>query len=89
MTCVIVLQFGEKDRPRLDCNETFTLSLGFFRDFLLCFALTRNSQRVFNTDVPSTAITCINGIRVISISWVILGHTFLIFILSSFAGTVL
>ena len=63
-------------------NGTIILSLGFFRDFFLCFSLTRNSQKVFDTDVPGTAITCINGIRVISISWVVLGHMFLLFLYS-------
>ncbi|CAB4021608.1 nose resistant to fluoxetine 6-like [Paramuricea clavata] len=64
-------------------NAIFSI-LGIFRDFLLCFSLVRNSRRIFNTNVPATAITCINGIRVISISWVILGHMFLLFIYSPF-----
>ncbi|XP_065182327.1 nose resistant to fluoxetine protein 6-like [Sycon ciliatum] len=45
--------------------------------FLLCFSLLRNARRLLDTNVPKGAITCINGIRVLSITWVILGHTFL------------
>ncbi|XP_028392817.1 nose resistant to fluoxetine protein 6-like isoform X2 [Dendronephthya gigantea] len=51
-------------------------------EVFLCFSLIRNTKKIFNTDVPPSAITSINGIRVISIWWVILGPVFLYFVLS-------
>lgn len=41
---------------------------------LLCFSAWTNGQKLFNTRQPAGTLTCLNGIRVISISWVILGH---------------
>lgn len=55
-------------------------------DFLLCFSLIGNTKKIFATKVPSTAITSINGLRVISMFWVILGHTFLFWMISTTAG---
>ena len=60
--------------------------LGIFRDIFLCFSLVRNSQKIFNTNVPPVAITSINGIRVISITWVILGHLFIAFVMGPYSG---
>ena len=60
--------------------------LAYCCEFFLCFSLLRNTKKIFNTGVPSTAITSVNGIRVISISWVVLGHTFLRFVFSPFTG---
>ena len=62
------------------------LFLAYCCEFFLCFSLLRNTKKIFNTDVPPIAITSVNGIRVISISWVVLGHTFLMFVFSPFIG---
>ena len=75
----------------MDCYFWYTTSLyisflGIWRDIFLCFSLIRNSQKIFNMNVPRVAITSINGIRVISITWVILGHLFLLFLFSAFTG---
>ncbi|CAB4023741.1 nose resistant to fluoxetine 6-like, partial [Paramuricea clavata] len=51
-------------------------------EVFLCFSLLRNTKKIFSTNVPATAITSINGIRVFSIWWVILGHTFLYVLIS-------
>ncbi|XP_028392822.1 nose resistant to fluoxetine protein 6-like [Dendronephthya gigantea] len=56
---------------------------GVFLDFLRCFSLVRNTTKIFSTNVPPKVITSINGLRVISMFWVILGHTFL-FMLTSY-----
>ncbi|XP_057290815.1 O-acyltransferase like protein-like [Hydractinia symbiolongicarpus] len=45
-----------------------------FVKFLLCFSLIKNTKTLFDTTVPPGAITCINGIRTLSITWVIQGH---------------
>ncbi|XP_020624606.1 O-acyltransferase like protein-like isoform X2 [Orbicella faveolata] len=42
----------------------------------LCFSLIQNTSRIMNTNVPANAITAINGMRVLSMWWVILGHTY-------------
>ncbi|XP_038070357.1 nose resistant to fluoxetine protein 6-like isoform X2 [Patiria miniata] len=42
---------------------------------LLCFAVTRNLSKLLDTQQKDTSIGSLNGIRVISMSWVILGHT--------------
>ena len=40
------------------------------------FSLYHNSKKILNTDVPtdSSSLNCINGIKYISISWIVLGH---------------
>lgn len=45
---------------------------------LLCFSLVKNAKAVLCTDVPDRAILSINGIRMISMTWVILGHVYAI-----------
>ena len=41
---------------------------------LLCFSAYTNGKKVWNTKVPKDALTCINGIRVLSMWWILLGH---------------
>ena len=59
-------------------NKTYLLY--FYADvvvrFFLCFSLIQNTSRIMNTNVPANAITAINGMRVLSMWWVILGHTY-------------
>ena len=43
-------------------------------NFLLCFSVIKNTKAVLNTDVPKGSITAINGMRTLSITWVVLGH---------------
>jgi len=45
--------------------------------FFSCFSLIQNTNRIMDTQVPRGAITSINGMRVLSMWWVILGHTHL------------
>eukprot|EP00111_Clytia_hemisphaerica_P000721 TCONS_00002123-protein len=42
--------------------------------FLLCFSLLRNTRAIISTQAPKGAIESINGVRVISMWWIILGH---------------
>ena len=44
--------------------------------FFLCFSLIKNTSRIMDTNVPASAITSINGMRVLSMWWVILGHVY-------------
>eukprot|EP00794_Sanderia_malayensis_P019239 gene19239-21167_t len=47
-----------------------------------CFSLRKNAYAILNTDAPPNAIGSLNGVRTLSMFWVILGHTFF-FALSS------
>jgi len=54
-----------------------TQCIEFMKDFMLSFSLYKTVPTIMATDQPANAITSINGVRVISMFWVILGHTFL------------
>ncbi|KAG1681474.1 Nose resistant to fluoxetine protein 6 [Nymphon striatum] len=43
---------------------------------LLCFSAYTNGEKLLNTGTNEKSIGCIHGIRFISMSWVILGHTY-------------
>ena len=54
--------------------------LGFgekLKKFFQCFSLIKNTNCILDTKVPPGAITSINGLRVLSMWWVILGHVFI------------
>ena len=55
-----------------DNDDHFTGKLG---QFLLCFSLYTNGCKLLNTKQSAETLSCLNGIRVISMMWVILGHT--------------
>ena len=48
----------------------------FVKDLMLSFSLYKTVPAIMATYQPASAITSINGIRVISMFWIILGHTF-------------
>lgn len=50
---------------------------GFLVRFLTCFSVVRNTSKIMDCNVPPSAITSVNGVRVLSMWWVILGHTYL------------
>lgn len=43
---------------------------------LLSFSVYTNARKIFNTSQPAGTLTSINGIRFVSMTWVILGHTY-------------
>ena len=45
---------------------------------LAAFSAWTNTEKLLSTKQPPGSLSCVNGIRVISINWVILGHTLLI-----------
>ena len=53
--------------------------------FLLCFSFIRNTKKLLNTSTAKGPLACLNGLRVISMWWVIQGHTyaFIIYILDN------
>ena len=44
--------------------------------FITAFSIIKNLEMIISTKQPANAITCFSGIRVISMSWIILFHTF-------------
>ena len=52
--------------------------------FLLCFSVITNGEKILNTKQAPGNIAAINGIRTISTTWVILGHT--VSLIGNYAG---
>ncbi|XP_066935837.1 O-acyltransferase like protein-like [Clytia hemisphaerica] len=48
----------------------------FLYDFATSFSLIRNMKAILSTESPKGAITSLNGIRTLSMTWVILGHMY-------------
>ncbi|CAL1275765.1 unnamed protein product [Larinioides sclopetarius] len=44
---------------------------------LLCFSFISNFKKFSNTETSSETLSCLNGIRFLCMSWVVLGHTYL------------
>ena len=57
---------------RMTSNRKQTI-IGIFKSF----SLVLNSRKLFNTSTAEGPLACLNGLRVISMFWVILGHTYL------------
>ena len=53
------------------------ISTGILVRFLTCFSIVRNTSKIMDCNAPPGAITSLNGVRVLSMWWVILGHTYL------------
>ncbi|KAI6653504.1 Nose resistant to fluoxetine protein 6-like [Oopsacas minuta] len=72
-------------------SETYSRSISkqaatIIHRLIVPFSLYTNVKKVFDTNQPPNAIRCLNGIRTISMFWVILGHVYL-FTLSSETNT--
>ncbi|XP_071955720.1 nose resistant to fluoxetine protein 6-like [Antedon mediterranea] len=60
-------------------------SVGLFGNILLCFSLLINGSKILQTKQGEQSLGALNGIRVISLWWVMLGHTY-IFALTLFSN---
>ncbi|XP_045202111.2 nose resistant to fluoxetine protein 6-like [Mercenaria mercenaria] len=49
---------------------------GTLGKLLLSFSVYSNAPKIFNTYQPAGTLTSVNGIRFVSMAWVILGHTY-------------
>lgn len=49
---------------------------GMLSQALLAFSVYTNACKILNTQQGPGSITCLNGVRFLSMSWVLLGHTF-------------
>lgn len=50
--------------------------LGVLSNILVAFSVYTNGVKLLNTSVPAGSLTALNGIRFLSMTWVILGHTY-------------
>ena len=66
-----------KHKPKASQSVAEKRFIEFVKDVILSFSLYKNVPAIMATHQPASAITSINGIRVIGMLWVILGHTFL------------
>ncbi|XP_063954820.1 nose resistant to fluoxetine protein 6-like isoform X1 [Lytechinus pictus] len=67
-------------------EETPTACTRAWQQFLLCFAVNRNLKKLLSSKTGEGGIGCLNGIRVISMTWVILGHVPLFMISAGIVG---
>ncbi|KAL4219113.1 hypothetical protein ACF0H5_021696 [Mactra antiquata] len=69
----------EVSRPELEDkkdDKKYVYKPSIVGKALLSFSIYTNAEKILNTDQPSGTLTSINGIRFISMTWVILGHTY-------------
>ncbi|XP_065676583.1 nose resistant to fluoxetine protein 6 isoform X2 [Hydra vulgaris] len=45
-------------------------------EIVMCFSILKNIPRILSVTMPKNSVRSINGIRVISMSWVVLGHCY-------------
>ncbi|OWF53651.1 nose resistant to fluoxetine protein 6-like [Mizuhopecten yessoensis] len=52
------------------------VELGMMSNILVAFSVYTNGAKLLNTSAPPGSLTALNGIRFLSMTWVILGHTY-------------
>ena len=67
-------------QPAVDSLRGSPTSDNSLTKFLKCFDLQRSFESLTNTTTKPGQILCLNGIRVLSINWVVLGHCYLVFV---------
>ncbi|XP_062571953.1 LOW QUALITY PROTEIN: nose resistant to fluoxetine protein 6-like [Saccostrea cucullata] len=77
------VDLGDIQRPTTEEKKSEPGVLG---KIMLSFSAYTNGKKILNTSQPKGSLTAINGIRFLSMSWVILGHT-LSFILGNTSNT--
>eukprot|EP00057_Strongylocentrotus_purpuratus_P034139 XP_794070.3 PREDICTED: nose resistant to fluoxetine protein 6 [Strongylocentrotus purpuratus] len=76
----------EEDQGARDLEEVPTACTRAWQQFLLCFAVNRNLTKLLSSKTSEGGIGCLNGIRVISMTWVILGHVPLFILMAGVVG---
>ncbi|PVD22480.1 hypothetical protein C0Q70_18294 [Pomacea canaliculata] len=57
--------------------KVFVPKPGFVSKFLIAFSIYTNGSKLLSTRQPPGSLTCIHGIRFLSMTWVVLGHSFM------------
>ncbi|VDI45779.1 Hypothetical predicted protein [Mytilus galloprovincialis] len=70
---------AEEDTPLIGDKTTQEYKPGLLGKLLLSFSIYTNGAKILSTDQSAGSLNAVNGIRFISMSWVILGHTYGIF----------
>ncbi|XP_001191391.1 nose resistant to fluoxetine protein 6 [Strongylocentrotus purpuratus] len=71
-----ILQVKTSKIPcNIDQSDNYK-DLSAWRRCILCFSLTRSVNQITNTTSGKDDIQCLHGMRVISMFWIILGHSF-------------
>jgi len=73
---VVVEDADATFRSPTTCTGVNT-SCNHLLDFFICFSVLRNSRLIFSTIVPERTVRSINGLRVISFTWIILGNFYI------------
>ena len=63
-------------KPKASQSVAEKQYIEFVKDLILSFSLYKTVPAIMATHQPATAITSINGMRVLSMFWVILGHAY-------------
>ncbi|XP_022257188.1 nose resistant to fluoxetine protein 6-like [Limulus polyphemus] len=63
-------------RRRTRANDAISASKGKISQFLLCFSAYTNGQKILNTKTNSDTMGALHGIRFLSMTWVLIGHTY-------------
>lgn len=59
-------------------QQTYMYEAGTLGKVLLSFSIYTNASKILNTNQPSGTLTAVNGIRFVSMTWVVLGHSYAI-----------
>lgn len=80
-TDVTNITYNSTDEPVVDQYKKLIIppnkTPSWFEQFLLCFSIYKNASKLFKTDLPKGSLSSVHGIRFISMTWVILGHTYI------------
>ncbi|CAG9536777.1 unnamed protein product [Cercopithifilaria johnstoni] len=57
-------------------NEMFSKKQSWFQKVLLAFSVYTNGRNILKTEKKSNQIHCLHGTRVLSMFWIILGHSY-------------
>ncbi|XP_060562019.1 O-acyltransferase like protein-like [Ruditapes philippinarum] len=66
----------EKAKAEKSAHGKPSYKPGILGKLLLSFSVYTNAPKILNTSQPKGTLTCVNGIRFLSMTWVILGHTY-------------
>ena len=77
----------KQGQPKTQANkyQTSNQPESLLGRFVKCFALQKTMDTLFSTTTKPGQVLCLNGIRVLSINWVVLGHAYA-FSLSAIGG---